>query len=95
VEFDVTNSGTRDGAEVAQVYVGMPMAAQEPPKPLKGFQKVTLAAGTTGHVSLALDRRAFQHWDMAASAWAITPGNYDVLVGSSSRDIRLQAMVSK
>jgi beta-glucosidase len=95
VEFDVTNSGTVDGAEVAQVYVAMPAAAGEPPKQLKGFQKLALKAGQTGHATVSLDARAFQHWDTPTHAWAITPGSYGILVGSSSRDIKLQTMVTR
>jgi beta-glucosidase len=95
VEFDVTNSGGRDGAEVAQVYVSMPMAAMEPPKLLKGFQKLALHGGQTGHAMVPLDARAFQHWDVATSGWVITPGDYGILVGSSSRDIKVQAKVTK
>jgi beta-glucosidase len=49
IDFDVTNSGARDGAEIAQVYVGMPAAAEEPPVQLKGFQKLTIGAGSTAH----------------------------------------------
>jgi beta-glucosidase len=95
VEFDVTNSGGRAGAEVAQVYVAMPAAATEPPHLLKGFQKLSLSAGQTGHAAIALDARAFQHWDVTTSAWTTTPGSYGILVGSSSRDIRIQSTVTR
>jgi beta-glucosidase len=95
VEFDVTNSGGRSGAELAQVYVAMPAAAMEPPHLLKGFQKLALSAGQTGHAMIALDVRAFQHWDVATSAWVTTPGDYGILVGSSSRDIRIQSTVTR
>ncbi len=95
VEFDVTNSGTRDGAEVAQVYVGMPMAAGEPPRQLKGFQKLTIPAGMTRHASIALDARAFQIWNTTTHAWVTTPGAFSILVGGSSRDIKLTGTVSK
>jgi beta-glucosidase len=95
VEFDVTNSGTRDGAEVAQVYVGMPAGAGEPPKQLKGFQKLTIAAGKSGHASITLDARAFQTWDPNSHAWVTAAGTHNILVGSSSRDIKLMGTVSK
>jgi beta-glucosidase len=95
VEFDVTNSGARDGAEVAQVYVAMPAAADEPPKQLKGFHKLSLAAKASGHVRITLEARAFQHWDGSSHSWAVTAGAYGILVGSSSRDIRLVGMVNK
>jgi beta-glucosidase len=95
VEFDVTNSGARDGAEVAEVYVAMPAAAGEPPQQLKGFQKLSLAAGASGHVKITLAARAFQHWDVASHAWAVTPGAYRILVGASSRDLPLVGMINK
>jgi beta-glucosidase len=95
VELDVSNTGTRIGAAVAEVYVGMPAAAGEPPAQLKGFQKVHLNPGQTSHVSIALDARAFSHWDSAAHRWAITPGTYTISVGTSSRDFQLQGSITE
>ena len=86
VGFDVTNTGTRAGAEVAQVYVGQPASSGEPPKNLRGFQKVALDPGQTKHVLLTLDARSFQYW---AGSWTTATGDHTVSVGSSSRDIRL------
>jgi beta-glucosidase len=93
--FDVTNTGSRSGSEVAELYVGMPAAAGEPPKQLKGFQRLTLAAGATGHASISLNARTFQHWDTSTNAWAITPGSYQIQVGSSSRTILLQGSLTE
>ena len=95
VNFDITNTGTRLGAEVAQVYVSMPSAAGEPPHVLAGFEKLRLNPRETGHASITLNIRAFQHWDSTRHTWAITPGTYQILVGSSSRNILLQASVNK
>jgi beta-glucosidase len=95
VDFDVTNSGARDGAEVVQVYVGMPAAAGEPPKQLKGFAKLVLAAGKTSHATVALDARAFQYWDTATDAWVTAPGTYGIFVGSSSRDVKLYSTITR
>ncbi|MFJ6216887.1 glycoside hydrolase family 3 C-terminal domain-containing protein [Streptomyces sp. NPDC092296] len=86
VGFDVTNTGSRAGAEVAQVYVGQPSATGEPPKNLRGFQRVALDPGQTKHVSVTLDARSFQYW---TSGWTNAAGSNAVYVGSSSRDIRL------
>ncbi|WP_329129896.1 glycoside hydrolase family 3 C-terminal domain-containing protein [Streptomyces sp. NBC_01476] len=86
VAFDVRNSGTRAGAEVAQVYVGRPATTGEPPKSLRGFQRVSLDPGQTQHVSLTLDARSFQFWN---NGWTNAAGTNTVSVGSSSRDIRL------
>jgi beta-glucosidase len=91
-EFDVKNSGARDGAEVAQLYVQelKPRLAR-PVKELKGFGKVFLKAGETKKVSIALDRNAFAFYDPAQKGWASEKGEFKILVGSSSRDIRLEA----
>jgi beta-glucosidase len=92
VSFDVTNSGSVEGAEVAQVYVSDPSAkASRPERELKGFEKVRLAAGETKHVSLSLDARAFSYWDEAAHKWTIDPGKFVVRVGDSSENTPLAA----
>jgi beta-glucosidase len=94
VGLDVTNTGTRAGADVAQVYVGDPTAAGEPPNQLKGFQKVFLQPGRTTHVTVHLDQRAFSVWDTATQAWRTTPGDYRIRVGDSSVNLPLSGTVS-
>jgi beta-glucosidase len=94
VSFDVTNTGRRAGAEVAQVYVAAPSSAGEPPRQLKGFAKVNLQPGQTRRVTLTLDRRAFAAWDTAARRWTTARGRYQILVGDSSRDQPLRASVA-
>jgi beta-glucosidase len=96
VEADVTNTGTRTGAEIAQVYVGSPSSAAVPeaPQELAGFQKVLLRAGQTKHVTVTLDDRSFSHWDTTSHSWKITAGRYQILVGGGSRDIRLRGSVT-
>lgn len=85
VSFDVTNTGHREGATVAQLYVGDPSAKVErPAKELKGFEKVRLAPGQTKHVTLALDRRSFAYWSDAKNNWEVDPGRFIVYVGDSS-----------
>ena len=93
--FTVRNTGVRDGGEVAQLYVADPPAAGEPPKQLKGYQKVTLAAGQAKQVTLSLDQRAFSHWDTTTHSWKVTTGCYAVLVGDSSRRLPLTAKVGR
>lgn len=93
--FDITNTGSRSGSEIAQLYVSQPAAAGEPPRQLKGFQKLMLAPGATGHASIALDARAFQHWDSNTHNWIIAPGTYQIQVGSSSRDLLLQGSITQ
>jgi beta-glucosidase len=95
VTFDVTNTGSRSGSEVAELYVTMPAAAGEPPIQLKGFQKLALSPGATGHASIALNARAFQYWNTSTNGWAITPGTYQIKVGSSSNDILLQGSLTE
>jgi beta-glucosidase len=91
VGLDLTNAGKRDGKEVVQLYVGMPSSADvaQPPKQLKAFKKVPLLRGQTGHVHLELNARSFSCWNIHTHAWEIMPGTYRVMVGASSRDIRL------
>jgi beta-glucosidase len=92
VSFDVTNTGSVAGAEVAQLYVSDPSAkAQRPERELKGFAKVRLAPGETKHVSLDLDARAFSYWDESTHGWKIDPGKFVILVGDSSENTPLHA----
>ena len=90
-DFDVTNSGTLPGAEVIQVYVGMPSESEpQPPKQLKAFAKVSLQPGQKTTVEILLHADAFSYWDLNSHSWQIAPGTYQIMIGSSSRDIRLQ-----
>ncbi len=95
VSFDLTNTGRRAGAEVAQVYVadthsGVP----RPLKELKGFAKVNLKPGETQRVTIELDRRSFSYYDVDAKAWHAAPGTFDVLVGRSSAAIELRGKLT-
>jgi beta-glucosidase len=90
VSFDITNTGSREGAETSEVYVGDKHASlPRPVKELKGFSKVDLKPGETRHVTLALNPRAFQYWDEKGQQWKADAGDFDVLVGPSSVDIAL------
>ena len=92
VSFDVTNTGQRAGADVAQLYVGDPSAkVKRPVKELKGFEKVRLSPGEKQHVSLTLDRRSLAYWDVKANDWRVDPGQFNVYVGDSSADTPLTA----
>ena len=94
VSVKITNSGKREGAEVVQLYVGAPAAAGEPPKQLKGFEKVWLKPGESKVVSMPLKPESLAVWDEASHAWKVVPGVYAVNVGSSSRDIRLKGTLT-
>ncbi|HEY6426447.1 MAG TPA: glycoside hydrolase family 3 C-terminal domain-containing protein [Acidimicrobiales bacterium] len=95
VSVDVTNTGTRRGAEVIQVYARRPESRVErPDKELKGFEKIWLQPGETTRVHLRISEQDFRHWDEAEDSWEIERGEVEILVGASSRDIRLSAAVS-
>jgi beta-glucosidase len=89
IELDVENTGSRTGAEVVQLYLGLPSAAGEPPKQLKGFRKISLAPSETAHVTFTPTWEDLACWDAVAHGWVVPLGTFQVMVGSSSRDIRL------
>lgn len=88
VQFFVENTGTRYGAEVPQVYLGLPTSLGEPPKRLVAFEKVWLNPGEKTKVQISIDPSATNHpfgyWDSGAQKWAIADGDYHVFVGNSS-----------
>lgn len=85
VAATVTNTGDRPGSEVVQVYVhDVESSVDRPHQELKGFAKVHLAAGESGTVEIALDRRAFAVWDVDAHAWLVEGGEFEIVVGRSS-----------
>lgn len=88
VSLDVQNKGSREGATVAQIYVGDPSAKiKRPVMELKQFSKVRLKAGAKQHVMLHLDRRAFEYYDVTGKAWKLDPGQFIIMVGESSAKI--------
>ena len=93
VSFTVQNTGKRAGAEIAQVYVGLPAAAQEPPKRLVAWEKVRLAPGQSKTVVLKLDPWFLSIFNAAKDTWELLPGAYQVMVGGGSRDLPLNATV--
>jgi beta-glucosidase len=94
VEFEVKNVGTRDGGEVAQLYVqDLKPRLARPVKELKGFRKVFLKSGESQAISIPLDRSSFAFYDPERHAWATEKGDFKILIAASSRDIRLQENV--
>jgi beta-glucosidase len=95
LEFRLTNTGSRAGAEVAQAYVRAPGSTGEPPRQLKAYAKVFLQPGQQRLVRLTLAPRAFAFWDTSQDphGWTIADGDYSISIGSSSRDLRLHADV--
>jgi beta-glucosidase len=91
VTFNVKNTGSRKGAEISELYVGDSHAAvPRPVKELKGFAKVELQPGETKRVTISLDQRALSYYNVSKSAWKAEPGDFAILVGSSSAQIELQ-----
>ncbi|WP_394835876.1 glycoside hydrolase family 3 C-terminal domain-containing protein [Pendulispora rubella] len=98
VQFRLRNGGTRTAVEVSQLYLGMPSpspSVHQPPKWLRGFDRIELAAGEAREVSIELPERAFSYWDVEQKGWAVSPGCYEVMVGSSSRDVALRTGLSR
>ena len=90
VSFELANSGSRPGAEVAQLYVQeINPTVNRPLKELKGFKKIFLPPGEQETVSMILDASAFTHYEVEKKAWVANHGAYRIFVGSSSRDLRL------
>ena len=94
VSFKVKNTGAVDGAEVAQLYVNdVESTIYRPVKELRGFKKVFLKAGEEKEVEITLDKRAFAYYNVNIGDWHVESGDFKILVGASSRDIRLEATV--
>lgn len=92
VTFTIKNTGDVAGSEIAQVYVTKPESKIfRAPKELKGFVKIHLDPGEEKKVTVELDDRAFAFWNTATEDWCVESGEYKILVGASSRDIRLEA----
>jgi beta-glucosidase len=91
VSADVTNTGRRAGAEVAQLYLSAPASVGEPANQLKGFQKVELAPRQTKRVSFELSAQDASYWNSDAQAWTLGAGKYTVHIGDSSRNLPLSS----
>jgi beta-glucosidase len=94
VTFRVTNTGSRDGEEIAEVYVALPPSAEEPPKRLVGWSKVHLKAGENREVTVEVDNQYLSIFDVNQNAWRLIPGEYTFLVGGSSQNLPLKESVS-
>jgi beta-glucosidase len=89
VTATVTNTGTRAGTDVAQLYVGDPASTGEPPTQLKGFQRVTLQPGASSTVSFPVTVHDLAYWNDSTSAWTTALGNYGIMVGDTSASPQL------
>ncbi len=95
VSVDVTNTGNLAGKEIVQVYVGDHKSSlARPPKELKGFAKIELQPGETKTLTVSLDFRAFAYYHPAYRQWITEDGEFDILIGASSTDIRCTKTVT-
>lgn len=88
IHVSVTNTGARDGVEVVQVYLDKPDDAGGPLKTLRGFKRVELKAGETKDVVVDFPRSAFEWWNVDTNTMCVTPGKYELQVGTSSVDVK-------
>lgn len=96
VSFTLRNTGSRTGAEVSQVYIAPTSGVVPPPCPVQwlgGFAKIELEPGDERQAVLRLDKNAFWKWDASLHRWCVYPGEYEIRVASSSRDVRLAASI--
>lgn len=94
VSFTVTNTGSRVGAEIAEVYASLPAAAAEPPKRLVGWSKVKLNAGESKDVTVEVDPKYLSIFDVKQNGWQLLPGEYGFMVGGSSQNLPLKESVN-
>lgn len=100
VSLDVTNTGSRDGAEVVQIYIGKEQRGSaygcvyRPKKELKGFRKVFIRAGETMRVEIPLDDKAFRYFNAETNTWETEGGVYQVMAAANVQDIRLTTAVT-
>jgi beta-glucosidase len=95
IEFEVTNTGKVAGAEIAQVYVqDIAASVPRPIKELKGFKKVNLEPGEKANIALKLNKKDFAFWDVTTKQWITEPGEFNILVGSSSVNIQLKQKIT-
>jgi beta-glucosidase len=92
--FTLANTGSRAGAEIAEVYASLPARAQEPPKRLAGWSKVKLSPGEQRTVTVEIDPKYLSIFDVQEHRWALVPGDYTILVGGSSQDLPLKSVVN-
>ena len=94
VVFTLENTGSFDGSEIAQLYVGLPDSRiPRPLRELRGFRKVFLRSGEKRRVSIPLTRDSFTYYDVVDKAFLVEEGEYEIGIGASSRDIRLKGVL--
>ena len=95
LHFSLKNTGSREGTEVVQVYVRRPADTEGPLKTLRAYTRVSLKPGESRQVSIPLSRESFELWDAKTNTMRVIPGQYELLVGTSSADSDLQKLSVK
>ncbi|KAI1797754.1 beta-glucosidase [Ganoderma leucocontextum] len=90
VSFTLTNTGSKAGTEVPQLYTSPPASAKQAPNNLKGFDAVFLGPGQSKTVTFELSRYDFSFWDVVSQSWQVATGQTGISVGASSRDVKLK-----
>jgi len=94
IKIDIQNTGKRSGDEIAQLYIrDLNPKVDRPIRELKGFARVSLTPNQSSQVTFPIDTQSFSYWDSQKHGWQANPGSYEIEVGSSSRDIRAQAVI--
>ena len=91
---DVTNTGKRDGDEIVQLYIRDLQDAEGPLKTLRGFERINVKAGQTATATIQLNRQSFEFWDAASNTIRVKPGQYEILVGTSSNDSNMKKLMT-
>lgn len=95
VTADIENTGKRDGDEVIELYVqDVKSSVERPEKELKGFKRIFIKNGEKKTVEFTLDDNAFAFWNENTKQWTVEPGEFVILLGSSSADIRLKQILN-
>ncbi|WP_028242516.1 glycoside hydrolase family 3 C-terminal domain-containing protein [Pseudobutyrivibrio ruminis] len=96
IKFTIKNTGNRDGAEIAQMYIGKSESGLiRPKKELKGFKKVWIKADESVDVEIPFDDKSFRYFSTVSSNWEIEDGEYQIYVGRNVRDIELTGRITK
>ncbi|MBE5918412.1 MAG: glycosyl hydrolase [Pseudobutyrivibrio ruminis] len=96
IKFTIKNTGNRDGAEIAQMYIGKSESGLiRPKKELKGFKKVWIKAGESADVEIPFDDKTFRYFSTVSNKWEIEGGEYQIYVGGNVRDIELTGRITK
>jgi beta-glucosidase len=92
--LQIKNTGGRDGDEVVQAYIQYPNLERMPLKELKAFKRVSIPKSSVQTAQLKIPVQELQKWDLKEKRWKLYPGNYNLLIGSSSQDVRLKSTIT-